>query len=157
MISTARPCTRPFFCGRTQPMRYPYLDRSAARPVSGAIFTEKAPKPIGPYSQARKVGNLLFVSGQIGIDPATGKLVEGGVRGQARQALENLKAVIEAAGFSMEDVVFVIVFLRDISQYREFNEVYAQYFKTYPARAVVEVSGLPAGALVEIAAIAAKP
>jgi len=97
------------------------------------------------------------VSGQIGIDPATGKLVEGGVREQARQALENLKAVVEAAGFSMEDVTFVVVFLRYISHYRDFNEVYAQYFKTYPARAVVEVSGLPAGALVEVAAIAAKP
>jgi 2-iminobutanoate/2-iminopropanoate deaminase len=99
---------------------------------------------------------LLFVSGQIGIDPATGKLVEGGVREQARQALENLKAIIEAAGFSMEDVVQVVVFLREISYYKDFNEVYAQYFRTYPARAVVEVSGLPAGALVEIMAIAAK-
>lgn len=99
---------------------------------------------------------MLFVSGQIGIDPATGKLVEGGVREQARQALENLKAIIEAAGFTMEDVVQVIVFLRDISYYRDFNEVYAQHFRTYPARAVVEVSGLPAGALLEIAAIAAK-
>ncbi len=125
--------------------------------MSSVVYAEKAPKPIGPYSQARKVGNLLFVSGQIGIDPTTGKLVEGGAREQARQALENLKAVVEAAGFSMEDVVFVVVFLRDISFYSDFNEVYAQYFKTYPARAVVEVNGLPAGALVEIAAIAAKP
>ncbi len=124
--------------------------------MSSVIYTERAPRPIGPYSQARRAGNLLFVSGQIGIDPATGKLVEGGVREQARQALENLKAIIEAAGFSMEDVVQVVVFLREISYYKDFNEVYAQYFRTYPARAVVEVSGLPAGALVEIMAIAAK-
>lgn len=124
--------------------------------MASRVYTERAPKPIGPYSQAVKAGNLLFVSGQIGLDPATGKLVEGGVREQAQRALQNLKAIIEEAGFSMDDVVWVLVFLRDISQYKEFNEVYLQFFKNYPARALVEVSALPGGALVEITAVAFK-
>ena len=120
------------------------------------IFTEKAPKPIGPYSQAVLSGNLLFVSGQIGIDPQSGKLVEGGLKEQARQALKNLKAIVEDAGFSMEDIVWVLVFLKDIGSYGEFNEVYREFFREPPARAVVEVGNLPAGALVEITAIAVK-
>jgi len=121
-----------------------------------AIFTNRAPKPIGPYSQAVRVGNVLFVSGQIPLDPRTGKLVEGGMRDQARRALENLKAIVEDAGFTMEDVVWVIAFLSDLKLYGEFNEVYSQYFRRPPARVVVEVSGLPGGALVEIAAVAIK-
>ncbi|RLE86507.1 MAG: deaminase [Thermoprotei archaeon] len=121
-----------------------------------AIFTDRAPKPIGPYSQAVRVGNALFISGQIPLDPRTGKLVEGGIREQARRALENLKAIVEDAGFSMEDVVWVVVFLRDLKFYGDFNEVYSQYFRRPPARVVVEVSELPGGALVEIAAVAFK-
>ncbi len=124
--------------------------------MASRVYTERAPKPIGPYSQAVKAGNLLFVSGQIGLDPTTGKLVEGGVREQAQKALQNLKAIIEEAGFSMDDVVWVLAFLRDISQYKEFNEVYSQFFKNSPARALVEVSALPGGALVEVAAVAFK-
>lgn len=126
-------------------------------PVSGeVVFTERAPKPIGPYSQAIRVGNALFVSGQVPIDPETGKLVEGGIREQARRALENLRAIVEDAGFSMDDVAWVLVFLRDLGLYGEFNEVYSRYFKRPPARAVVEVSGLPGGALVEVMAVAIK-
>lgn len=124
--------------------------------MANRVYTRRAPKPIGPYSQAVKTGNFLFISGQIGLDPITEKLVEGGIREQSRRALENIKAIIEEAGFSMEDVVWVLVFLRDINQYKEFNEVYTQFFKNPPARALVEVTALPGGALVEITAIAFK-
>lgn len=120
------------------------------------VFTERAPKPIGPYSQAVKVGDFIFVSGQIGINPITGKLVEGGVREQARQALENVKAILEEAGSSIDDVVLTVVFLTDMAFYRDLNDVYVQYFKTPPARAVVGVKDLPAGALVEILVVAVK-
>lgn len=147
---------RPQAAGALQPRASFIRSGGGEGAVDGVVFTDRAPKPIGPYSQARVVGNLLFVSGQIGIDPATGKLVEGGFREQARQALENLRSIVEAAGFSMEDVVLVVAFLRDMTYYKEFNEIYAQHFKVYPARAVVEVSNLPAGALVEIMAIAAR-
>lgn len=121
-----------------------------------AVFTNKAPKPIGPYSQAVVAGNLVFVSGQIGIDPATGRLVEGGVREQAKRALENLKAILEASGCSMNDIVLTIVFLKDLKAYGEFNEIYSSYFRTPPARAVVGVNELPAGADVEILAVAVR-
>lgn len=121
------------------------------------IFTDRAPKPIGPYSQAVVAGGLVFVSGQIGIDPRTGGLVGSGVREQARQALENVKEVLKAAGCSMDDVVLVLAFLRDLKKYSEFNEVYSEYFKVFPARAVVGVSELPAGAQVEILAVAVRP
>ncbi|MCS7104805.1 MAG: RidA family protein [Thermofilaceae archaeon] len=120
------------------------------------VFTERAPKPIGPYSQAVKVGDFIFVSGQIGINPITGKLVEGGVREQARQALENIKAILEEAGSSIEDVVLAVVFITDMAFYRDLNDVYIQYFKTPPVRAVVGVKELPAGALVEILVVAVK-
>ncbi|GAB6943904.1 RidA family protein [Vulcanisaeta sp. JCM 14467] len=121
------------------------------------IFTEKAPKPIGPYSQAVGVGNFLFVSGQIPIDPSTGQLVKGGVREQTERVLENVKAILEAAGFSLSNVAWVFVALKDLSKFSEFNEVYSRYFKENPpARMTVEVSNLPGGALVEISVIAVK-
>ena len=121
------------------------------------IFTEKAPKPIGPYSQAVGVGNFLFVSGQIPIDPSTGQLVKGGVREQTERVLENIKAILEAAGFSLSNVAWVFVALKDLSKFSEFNEVYSRYFKENPpARMTVEVSNLPGGALVEISVIAVK-
>ncbi|MCG2880085.1 MAG: RidA family protein [Vulcanisaeta sp.] len=122
-----------------------------------AVFTDKAPKPIGPYSQAIKVNNMLFVSGQIPIDPATGKLVEGGIREQTRRVLENIKAILERAGFSLSDIAWVFVALRDLSKFPEFNEVYSEYFReSPPARITVEVSNLPGGALIEISVIAVK-
>jgi len=120
------------------------------------VLTEKAPRPIGPYSQAVAAeGRLLFVSGQIPLNPETGEMVEGPIEEQARRAIENLLAVVEAAGGSAESVVKVTVFLRDMGDYGRFNGVYERYFSTSkPARVVVEVSNLPKGAAVELDAIA---
>ncbi|WP_297093238.1 RidA family protein [Thermococcus sp.] len=121
------------------------------------VFTEKAPRPIGPYSQGVIAeGRFLFVSGQIPINPETGELVTGDIEKQARQAIENLLAVVRAAGGSAENVVKVTVYIRDMGEYSRFNEIYEEYFsKSKPARAVVEVSNLPKGVAVEIEAIAA--
>lgn len=119
------------------------------------IQTDKAPKPIGPYSQAVKVGNMLFVSGQIPIDPETGKLVQGSFKDKARRALMNLVSIVEAAGGSVEDIVKVTVYLTDISRFPEFNQVYEDVMKGHkPARAVIGVASLPAGAEIEVEAIA---
>ncbi len=118
------------------------------------ISTEKAPPAIGPYSQAVKAGNFLFVAGQIGINPATGQLEEG-IEAQTRQALLNLKAILEAAGASLDDVVRVGVFLQDLNDFQAMNAVYAEFFpQSPPARTTVQVAALPRGALVEIDAIA---
>jgi len=121
-----------------------------------AVFTEKAPKPVGPYSQAIKVGKFLFISGQIPIDPKSGKLVDGGIKEQTRRVLENIKAIVEAAGFSMNDIVKVFVFLRDLKQFPEFNEEYAKYFKDNPPARVTVGADLPKGSLLEVSAIAFK-
>jgi len=119
------------------------------------VFTEKAPKPVGPYSQAVIAGGFLFGAGQIPIDPRTGKIVEGGIEEQTRRVLENIKAVLEAAGCSLEDVVSVTVFLKDLNDFEAFNKVYAEYFpKDPPARTTVEVSRLPKGVKLEINFIA---
>lgn len=96
------------------------------------IYTEKAPKPIGPYSQAIKVGNFLFVSGQIPIDPKTGELVKGGIKEQTKAVMENLKAIIESAGFTLQDVVMSNVYLKDLNMFNDFNEVYSTYFPNRP-------------------------
>jgi 2-iminobutanoate/2-iminopropanoate deaminase len=121
------------------------------------VYTKAAPEPIGPYSQAVKAGNLLFVSGQIPVDPKTGDVVKGGIREQTRQALENIKAVLEAAGYGLSDVAMAFVFLADLSLFGQFNEVYAEYFREKPpARVTVQAAGLPRGVLVEIAVIAVK-
>ncbi len=119
------------------------------------VFTERAPRPIGPYSQAVIAGNLLFLAGQIPIDPKTGELVSGGIREQTRRVLENVKAVLEEAGCSFKDVVNVTAFLKDLSHFNEFNEVYSEYFgDAKPARATVQVARLPKDALVELVVIA---
>lgn len=119
------------------------------------IFTERAPKPIGPYSQAVMAGDFLFLAGQIPIDPETGDLVSGGIKEQARRVLENVKAVLEKAGCSFKDVVNVTVFLKDLSHFNEFNEVYSEYFgDAKPARATIQVARLPKDALVELVVIA---
>ena len=119
------------------------------------IQTEKAPKAIGPYSQAIQAGNFLFLSGQIPFDPASGELVKGDIREQARRVLENLKGVLESQNLSMEDVVKVTIFLKDMGNFKQVNEVYATYFPSSPpARSTVEVSGLPRDADIEIEAIA---
>lgn len=121
------------------------------------IYTESAPKPIGPYSQAVKTGNMLFVSGQIPIDPKTGEVVKGGIKEQTRQVLENIKAVLEAAGYTLNDVTMAFVFLADMNMFPEYNEVYTQYFKEKPpARVTVQAARLPRDVLIEIAVIAVR-
>ena len=118
------------------------------------IYTPKAPKPVGPYSQGIIAGNYLFVSGQIPIDPETGEVVKGDFKTQVRRVLENIKAIVEASGGSMKDVVKVTVYLKDMNKFREFNEIYKEYFKEEPpARSVVEVSNLPKNVDLEIDAI----
>lgn len=119
------------------------------------VFTERAPRPIGPYSQAVCIDGLLFISGQIPLDPSTGEIVVGDFKSRVRRVLENIRAVVEAIGGSLRDVVKVTVYLSDISRFGEFNEVYAEYFpQDPPARSVIEVSKLPRNAEVEVEAIA---
>lgn len=120
-----------------------------------AIHTEKAPKAIGPYSQAIKVGNLVFASGQVPIVPATGEFVEGGIKEQTRQSLTNAKAILEEAGTSLSKVVKTTVYLSDMANFAAMNEVYAEFFtRPYPARSAVAVKTLPKNALVEVECIA---
>ena len=120
-----------------------------------AISTTKAPAAIGPYSQAIKVGNLVYTSGQIPIDPATGSFVEGGIKEQTRQSLNNIKAILEETGLTMGNVVKTTVFMADMNDFADMNAVYAEYFaEPYPARSAVAVKTLPKGALVEIEVVA---
>ena len=119
-----------------------------------AIHSDQAPAAIGPYSQATRTGNLVFLSGQTPLDPATGNLVEGDIAAQARRAFDNLKAVCEAAGGTMDDIVRVGLYLTDLSQFGEVNAVMAEYFsQPYPARSTIEVSALPKGVLFEVDAV----
>jgi len=119
------------------------------------ISTKKAPAAIGPYSQAIQVGNLVYTSGQIPIDPATGVFVEGGIKEQTRQSLTNVKAILEEAGLSMSNVVKTTVFMADMGDFADMNSVYAEFFtEPYPARSAVAVKTLPKGSLVEIEVIA---
>jgi 2-iminobutanoate/2-iminopropanoate deaminase len=119
------------------------------------IHTDKAPKAVGPYSQAVSTGNLLFTAGQVAIDPATGKLVEGGIQDQTRQVMENLRAILTAARTDFTKVVKSTVFLQDIKTFADFNQVYAAYFPSEPpARSTFQVGALPLGAMVEIEMIA---
>ena len=121
------------------------------------ISTKKAPAAIGPYSQAIQVGNLVYTSGQIPIDPATGVFAEGGIKEQTRQSLTNVKAILEEVGLSMSNVVKTTVFMADMGDFAEMNAVYAEFFsEPYPARSAVAVKTLPKGALVEIEVVAAK-
>jgi 2-iminobutanoate/2-iminopropanoate deaminase len=122
------------------------------------VSTDQAPAAIGPYSQAIAVGNLVFCSGQVAIDPTTSKLVEGGVAEQTRQVLENLEAVLHCAGASFDDVVKTTIYLADMDDFATVNEIYAERFRFEPpARATVQVARLPLDVLVEIDAIAALP
>lgn len=121
------------------------------------IATSAAPAAVGPYSQAIDTGSLVFCSGQVGLDPASGELVEGGLAAQAERALRNLVAVLDAAGLSTGDVVKTTVFLVDIADFQALNEVYARSFgDPPPARSTFAVAALPRGALVEIEAVAAR-
>jgi 2-iminobutanoate/2-iminopropanoate deaminase len=121
------------------------------------VATENAPKAIGPYSQAITLDNLVFCSGQVALDPSTGALVPGGVREQTERVLKNLTAVLEAAGASLKTVVRTTVFLKDMNNFGEMNEVYAKAFGDHrPSRSTVEAARLPKDALVEIDCIAHK-
>jgi 2-iminobutanoate/2-iminopropanoate deaminase len=125
--------------------------------VRRAIRSEHAPRPIGPYSQAVAAGDLVFCAGQIGLDPATGRLVPGGLAAEAARAIENLAAVLAGDGLGLGDVVKTTVYLVDLGEGAVLNEVYGRYFTApHPARATVQVSALPAGARVEIEAVATR-
>jgi 2-iminobutanoate/2-iminopropanoate deaminase len=119
------------------------------------IHTNEAPQAIGPYSQGIKIGNLLYTSGQIPMDPQTGKVAVGGVGAQTKMTLENLKAVLEAGGSSLHQVIKTMIFIKDMDQFHVVNQVYQDYFKEpYPARSCVEVARLPKDVEVEVEAIA---
>ena len=119
------------------------------------LHSDNAPAAIGPYSQAIRVGGLVFCSGQIPIDPKTGAFAEGGIEGQTRQSLTNVKNVLAAAGLTMQNVIKTTVFMADMADFAKMNGVYAEFFtEPYPARSAVAVKSLPKGALVEIEVIA---
>jgi 2-iminobutanoate/2-iminopropanoate deaminase len=122
------------------------------------IASEQAPKAVGPYSQAVRVGNLVFLSGQIPLDPLSGHLVEGGIQHQTERVLENIRAVLEGAGLTFENVVKTTVYLKNLTDFVPMNEIYAKYFQSNPpARSTVEVARLPRDVSVEIDAIAVVP
>lgn len=119
------------------------------------IYTKDAPEPIGPYSQAVAAEGLIFISGQIAIKPEKGEIVEGGIKEHTRQVLENLKAILESVGSGISHVVKTTVFLKDLNDFAQMNEVYSEYFRdSKPARSTVEVARLPKEVLVEIEAVA---
>lgn len=121
------------------------------------IKTDKAPGAIGPYSQGVKVGSTLYVAGQIALAPETGKLVEGGIVEQTKQCIKNIEAILNEAGFNLNDVVQCQIFLSDLNNYAEMNTVYADFFKKdFPARAVIEAARIPRDALIEIMVTAQK-
>jgi len=125
--------------------------------MKSIIYTDKAPEPIGPYSQAVLTGNMLFISGQIPIDPATNQLITGSIGDEARQVMKNLDALLSASGLSFESVVKATIFLSDMSHFAEVNEIYGSYFiSNFPARETVAVLGLPKNVNVEISMIAVK-
>ena len=121
------------------------------------ISTQKAPAAIGPYSQAVGTGNLVFCSGQIPLVPETGSLIEGGIKEQTQQVFKNIEAILAQTSLTMADIVKTTVFLTDINDFADMNEVYAEYFEgNYPARSAVQVAALPKGAKIEIEVICAK-
>jgi 2-iminobutanoate/2-iminopropanoate deaminase len=123
---------------------------ASARPRR-AIETDRAPAPIGPYSQAVEAGGVLYCSGQVPLDPGTGELIDGGIAEQARRCLESLDAVCRAAGTRLEDAARIVIYLTDMSQFPKLNDVYATFFtEPFPVRTTVGVAALPKGALVEM-------
>ncbi len=126
--------------------------------IRNIIATDKAPAAIGPYAQANAAGEFIFTSGQIPIDPATGKLVEGGIEEQTRQVFANLKAVLEAGGSDLSRVIKTTCFMTDLGDFARMNQIYAEYFPdgAYPSRSAFQVGALPMGAMIEIEAIAMK-
>ena len=125
--------------------------------MNKTITAQGAPAAVGPYCQAKLCGDTLYTSGQLGLDPATGKLAEGGIEGQAHQSLKNLGAILKESGMDYSDVVKTTCFLADIKDFAAFNAIYAEYFKgEVPARSCFQVGALPMGALVEVEAVAVK-
>lgn len=119
------------------------------------VYSEKAPKPIGPYSQAIKAGNFVFISGQIPLDPKTGEIIKDDFRKAVKTVLENIKNIVEASGGSLENIVKVTVYMKDLGKFTEFNTIYGEYFKEKPpARVVIEASHLPKNVDLEVEAIA---
>lgn len=126
-------------------------------PRKEVIQTNKAAAPVGPYSQAIRYGDFVYVAGEKGISPETGKIVEGGIEAETRQTLNNVNAILEEAGLSMNDAIRSVVYMTDLSDFARMNEVYAEYFTVDPpGRTTVEVTSLPAGAHVEIEITAAR-
>ncbi len=122
------------------------------------IRSDGAPQPVGPYSQGVAANGMLFVAGQVGLDPATRQLVKGGLEKEVPQIMENIKAILAAHGMDLSHVVNTTIFMKDLAQFGKVNELYASYFiRDFPARTTVEVSGIPAGGAIEIAVIAAVP
>ncbi|CAM3772409.1 RidA family protein [Alkalicoccus chagannorensis] len=120
------------------------------------IHTNQAPEAIGPYSQAVEVNGFVYTSGQIGLDPATGHLVEGGVEAQAHQVMKNVQSILEAAGTDMDGIVKALIFLKEMDDFALVNDIYASYLQEpYPARSAIEISKMPKGALVEVEVVAA--
>ncbi len=131
---------------------------SESNGLKKVIATDQAPKAIGPYSQAILVDGTLYLAGQIALDPSSGKLVEGGIEVQTRRVMQNLNAVLDAAGYRFDNVVQTQVFLSNLNHYKAMNSVYATYFdESPPARAVVEAARIPRDALVEIMMVAQRP
>ena len=119
------------------------------------ISTDKAPAAVGPYEQAIRVGNFIFTSGQIPLDPSTNKLIEGDISQQTKMVMENLKALLEASGSSLKNVIKATVFLTDLKNFEQMNKIYGEYFSaSKPARSTIQVSALPKGAAIEIEMIA---
>lgn len=119
------------------------------------ITSDKAPKALGPYSVANRIGNLVFTAGQLGLDPQTGELALGGIEAETHQALTNIRNVLEAAGYSLSQVVKTTVFLRDMNDFTRMNAIYGQFFtENFPARSTVQVAALPKGGAVEIETVA---
>src|SRR5919199_1397742 len=127
------------------------MAETSTRTGTEVVQTDKAAAPIGPYNQAIKANGFVFVAGEKGIDPRTGKIVEGGIAAETRQTLENIKNILEAAGSSFDRAVQSFVYMTDLSEFAQMNEVYAEYFKVNPpGRTTVGVTSLPAGARIEI-------
>ncbi len=125
--------------------------------MKNIIYSENVPKPIGPYSQAVEIDNLVFLSGQIGIDPKTGNIVQGGIASETRQVMNNIRAVLEEANLSFENVIKVTIFLTNLTVFNEVNQIYGEYFtEDFPARSTIEVQALPKGAKIEIEVIVQK-
>lgn len=121
------------------------------------IQTDNAPQAIGPYSQAVRAGNVLYVSGQLGLEPVSGNLVEGGIEAETEQSLVNVQAILKDAGFSLSDVVKVQIFVSDINDFGKVNEIYGRFFsEPFPARAVVQVGGIPKNGKIELVTMAVK-